>query len=476
MSQYIHDQWESDRGFPGGAVSGITQTADGFLWIAAEKGLVRFDGLTFRLVQPPRLTSDLVPAVLAVGADADGSLLVQLRNARLMRYRHGQFEDVQSDSTQLTTFVTAMSRGLDGAMLLAVLDYGVVAMRNGQSAYLVSQRAMPSSFVISMAPTIGGGVWLGTRDSGLLRVQPGNVTAITSGLPDQKINSLLTGDRQDLWIGTDNGVVRWNGAEVTRAGLPESLEHVAALAMIRDRDANVWIGSAEGLLRINSRGVAKLEESGHGPRSTVTTVFEDRDHNVWFGTNQGIERLRDGVFRTYSPRQGLPPGGYGPVYADADRTWFAPLGGGLFYLRDGQVTSVPVGGLDNDVIYSIAGAPDGVWIARQRGGLAHVRADGQAFTVRRYTQRDGLAQDNVFAVHRARDGSVWAGTLSGGVSSAQGWNVHDLHHRPGAGIEHRRRHHRVHGRHDVVCDPERCQRSVTHRLASICGRRRTALE
>jgi ligand-binding sensor domain-containing protein len=44
MSQYIRDEWGSARGYPGGAVHAITQSRDGYLWIAADRGLVRFDG------------------------------------------------------------------------------------------------------------------------------------------------------------------------------------------------------------------------------------------------------------------------------------------------------------------------------------------------------------------------------------------------------------------------------------------------
>jgi ligand-binding sensor domain-containing protein len=51
MSQYIHDRWGTERGFPRGPVYAITQTADGYLWIGTEAGLVRFDGQNFRLVQ-----------------------------------------------------------------------------------------------------------------------------------------------------------------------------------------------------------------------------------------------------------------------------------------------------------------------------------------------------------------------------------------------------------------------------------------
>ena len=68
MSQYLRDEWTSDRGFPGGPVHAVTQTADGYLWIGAEKGLVRFDGLTFRLIEPKRHAPNAAPAVLGVVA------------------------------------------------------------------------------------------------------------------------------------------------------------------------------------------------------------------------------------------------------------------------------------------------------------------------------------------------------------------------------------------------------------------------
>src|SRR5262249_9469917 len=155
--------------------------------------------------------------------------------------------------------------------------------RDGRIETIIAPAALPSSFVISIAQTPDGDIWLGTRDSGLLRVQHGRVTPITKGLPDQKVNCLLRDGERDLWIGTDNGVGRWDGAEVTRAGVPAALEHVGALAMVRDSDSNIWIGAASGgLLRVNQRGVSAFDQADR--RETVTAVFEDRDHNIWIGT------------------------------------------------------------------------------------------------------------------------------------------------------------------------------------------------
>ena len=111
MDQYLHDRWESDRGFPGGAVHGITQSADGYLWIAADKGLVRFDGLVFQLVDRPGTTREQDQAVLAALPDADGALWLQLRSAMLARYRDGQFEEPLPSALDAGgALVTAMAR------------------------------------------------------------------------------------------------------------------------------------------------------------------------------------------------------------------------------------------------------------------------------------------------------------------------------------------------------------------------------
>ncbi len=57
-----------------------------------------------------------------------------------------------------------------------------------------------------------------------------------------------------------------------------------------------------------------------------------------------------------------------------------------------------------------------LWVGRQSGGLTRIRDENGSFTAKSYTQADGLAQNSVYAVYLARDGSVWAGTLSAGVS------------------------------------------------------------
>jgi ligand-binding sensor domain-containing protein/signal transduction histidine kinase len=417
MSQYIRDRWGTERGFPGGPVYAITQTTDGYLWIGTEKGLVRFDGSNFRLMQHANTPALPDGPILGLTADAGGNLWIRLRGPNVLRYGDGKFENVLRDIQPGEVGVTAMCRGKSGEVLLSGLVTGTVSYRQGSVLRLAPRVNLPNFLVISMAETPSGEVWLGTRDTGLFYLREGRMNAVGGGLPDRKINCLLPVGDRELWVGTDNGVVRWDGTRITRSGVPPALSRTQALAMIRDRDANVWVSTSTGLLRLNAAGVASPDQRGHRPGGGVTALFEDREGNIWVGSTQGIERLRDSAFVTYSVAEGMPSEGNGPVYADPEgRTWFAPSDGGLYWLSGGQINRVTAAGLGADVVYSIAGGKGELWVGRQRGGLTRLRYRDGSYRADTFTQAEGLAQNSVYAVHQSRDGSIWAGTLSGGVS------------------------------------------------------------
>src|SRR5262249_11155487 len=108
------------------------------------------------------------------------------------------------------------------------------------------------------------------------------------------------------------------------------------------------------------------------------------------------------------------------IFLDAEnRLWLGPKDGGLWWLQDGKSDRLDIAGLNRDVVYSIAGSAGELWLARQRGGFTQGRGEGGAFAGRTYNGGDGLAQDSVYSVLQTRDGAVWAGTLSGGVSRLQ---------------------------------------------------------
>ena len=75
----------------------ISQSPDGYLWVGTERGLVRFDGFSYTLIQRP--IPDLPPTgpVRGLVSDAEGNMWVRLNGPRLLRYRDGRFDDAVSD-------------------------------------------------------------------------------------------------------------------------------------------------------------------------------------------------------------------------------------------------------------------------------------------------------------------------------------------------------------------------------------------
>jgi PAS domain S-box-containing protein len=223
-------------------------------------------------------------------------------------------------------------------------------------------------------------------------------------------------DWWELWVGTDTGLYRGNGNGFRRVELPSFLGSVQVFSILRDRDSNIWVGTARGLLRINAKGFSFSEENELRGDGGINVLFEDREGNLWIGGARGIGRVRDSAFVTYSSVGDRRFEQNGPVYVDPEgRTWFAPAQGGLYVLQNGRVqsvTAIP----PNEIVYSISGREDVVWVGRQRGGLTRLQFRNGAITSQSYTEANGLAQNSAYAVYESRDGSLWAGTLNGGVS------------------------------------------------------------
>ena len=99
FSHHIYDEWGAAQGLKAGTIYAIAQSADGYLWIGAEKGLIRFDGLAFRLFSHSNSAAFPEGPVLGLTADSDGSLWIRFQGLSLLRYREGTFQPVVTRPT-----------------------------------------------------------------------------------------------------------------------------------------------------------------------------------------------------------------------------------------------------------------------------------------------------------------------------------------------------------------------------------------
>src|SRR3982074_1919085 len=76
MSQYVHNSWSTNEGLPQDSVNAVVQTSDGYLWIATQEGLARFDGVRFAVFDSSNTRGALGNFVYSLYADRDGSLWI----------------------------------------------------------------------------------------------------------------------------------------------------------------------------------------------------------------------------------------------------------------------------------------------------------------------------------------------------------------------------------------------------------------
>lgn len=426
-----HDIWDRTSAFPGGYVYSITQTADGYLWLATSKGLVRYDGLNFVFI--PTGDSSRAANAPATGmvTDSDGQIWATDDHTHLFRYERGLLRGPLPDNGKHRYLPSSLNKTSDGWMLFASELQGLIEYAHGERRVLLEPRMLPIS-PTAVAQTGDGTFWIGTREKGLFCFNPGNGAGELQSVldfPHVRIISLLSTTNSTLLIGTNDGLFVLRNDKLHREAYPE-LYHQEILALASGQRGEIWIGTAGHVFRVQAKDVDAEGSAGLLERlqvkGAVTALFEDRDGSLWIGEPDTIERYRENSFVSYLRSAGLPCINCGAIYVDPQlNVWFAPWDGGLFRLSHGRVQSIEEEGLKNDTIYSMVGAGNELWVARRYGGLTLLRMNGDALIASTYSRQSGLAQDAVYSLYREPNGTLWAGTLNGGLSrlSAGSWQT-----------------------------------------------------
>lgn len=439
LTRYGHQSWQTDSGLPQDSVHAILQTSDGYLWLGTERGLARFDGVSFTTYdkrnglpgtfiqslfedQSHRLwvctTAGLalfdgngfeaftskngLPSndVHALYQQPDGSLWA-LTALGVARFSQNQFQPVSG-----ITGSVAAAAGHDGDLWFGSSD-GLFRLdtRTGKVSRELGGEIIPSS-VRGLLLEKSGQLWIAT-DSGLYLHSASHLQKL-SGLPDNDIRILTADGHGGVWVGTPNGVA------VISAGKIKTIPNITggkALAIFPDSEGSVWIATSRGLARLSSghEVVVPLSDTG---TDYVLSVFEDREGSLWIGTEgSGLVQLHDQKFMTYTAKDGLPAAAAITTATDnAGRVWVGSSGGGLAVLQSGVwKTYTTASGLPSNNILSLASGNNGDLWAGTPDGLAHF--SGSSFRI--FTTSDGLPDDFVRSLLVEPNGTLWIGTRRG---------------------------------------------------------------
>ena len=136
---------------------------------------------------------------------------------------------------------------------------------------------------------------------------------IDNGLPHNRVNRIYKDSRNSLWIGTDDGLVRFDGRQFTTYSTTDGLPHMHVNAVLETRSGEYWIATDGGIAQFDPRPGTKrfitYVPSNSPAAQAVNTIFEDADGSLLLGTNGGLYRFtRSRQFTTinYHPSHGNP--------------------------------------------------------------------------------------------------------------------------------------------------------------------------
>lgn len=239
------------------------------------------------------------------------------------------------------------------------------------------------------------------------------------GLPQDSIRALAQAADGALWVGTDEGLARFDGVEFTplrtgAAGLPSS----SITALAASRDGSIWVGTLAGVSHF-AHGLFVSFDRTHGlGTESVTGLHEAADGTIWVVGGSVVSAIRGGRIVNYSAVDGVPAGGLRRMVQSPDGSLYG-AGIGVVVKFDGRrfhtMSADP--SIAGNITQAMSLGADGtIWIAGTRGAAA-VRSGGSA---RAYGQADGLTEELVRSILADRDDNVWLGTVKGLARLEQG--------------------------------------------------------
>jgi len=449
-------------GLSQGVVNDVLQDRYGFVWLATQDGLNRYDGYEIRIFQhdPENPASIAGNHIWSLAEDDQGRIWYGTEAAGLGYFDPASesFVNFRFDPAAGATLdvyeVLDLAADPDGSIWAATSRHGLLRLDPADTSFTVwshdssDPASLPSDEVWSLAPDTDGTLWIGTS-SGLVHMQSdGTLQQYRHDplSPNSLVNDVvyrlhLTTDG-NLWIGTRRGVdhlVRSDDSFVHYVHDPDdprTLNTYATGGLCVDWEGRIWIGTMGGGLSLLDPKTGYCRNFVRDPdipdglgNDTVNSLFTDRSGILWVGTQSGASLLDLNAKRFDHLRPGDPERGHlsdptvWSVAEEEDGSLWVATENGLNHRTSGtremhvfHHDPADSTSLCNNSLSTVFVSRDGtVWIGSDRGGLGRYLPARRRF--HNYAAGDdaatGLRNDRIFGISEGPDGDLWFATIGG---------------------------------------------------------------
>ena len=459
------DRLSTEEGLSQTLVYTILQDRRGFLWIATQEGLNRFDGYRFTVFKhdrddPTTLSNN---AVWALAEDPDGSLWAGTDGGGLNQLQPSQgtftaFRHNPADPKSLANDrVRALLRTREG-VLWAGTDGGGVSRLERETGTFVHFRhdagnpnSLSSDRVRSLFEDRDGAIWIATDGGGLNRFDPvtGRVqrfrhdSADPNSIGHDRVRSVFQDRDGAIWVATyEAGLSRFERGRFEHfrhdPANPDSLSGNRVRVLMQDRAGTLWIGTDGGLdqWQPEARRFVHLRHDPTNRHSLdddrVTALFQDKGGVLWVGTQGGLNKwhMATRAFELHRVRpsaaSSLSSNAVNAIVTEGPNVVWIGTHAGLNRLdrRTGQFTQYkhdpknPRSLSDHRVMSLLVDRSGRLWAGTYENGLNLLDRERGTFTRYRHDPNDAtsLGGNGITSILEGRHGALWVGVYRGGLN------------------------------------------------------------
>lgn len=466
--------WTTDNGLPQNTVNKIVRTGDGYLWLATNAGLIRFDGVDFDIFTSdniPGLTTNRITDILE---SHDGSLWLGTEGS-----------GVVVRAIQKATITYSTADGLAGNLVVqlfqdrlnrmwVVSDKGLNFIKDGRVFPFTTRDGLSHNLADWVFEDSQNNLWIATRNGVLNRFYSGGISHLPiqsgEGTP-KRIHTIYEDKKKNIWFTASGKLTRFSNGTFSTIDMPGGrlnpivsmaedqfgnlwavgltgdfyhiredgpeifpfprLENQYRLTLMADPEGLLWIGTdSNGLHRLMADSVMAWSVEEGLVHRLILSIHQDAGGVVWIGTNgNGVSCYENGEFKSYAadkPSHIRKIFEYGQVWSTFTDSkgyhWFGKWGDGVYRIKGNRMTQFTTSdGLAGNVVLSLyEDTKQNLWIGGN--GLTLYR-DGK-FTIR--SKDKNFKGEFVISLLEDSKGVMWAGTKTGGLNRLENGQVSNV--------------------------------------------------
>jgi ligand-binding sensor domain-containing protein/serine phosphatase RsbU (regulator of sigma subunit) len=342
LCKYVNNTFEKVNvpGFETDVIFQITQDSHGFIWVATEHGLLKFENEKLKIFKENH--GLIASYIYSVCPDYEDNIWVT-SNSGVSMFKNESFVTYTTkenlSSNKVTTICPINTKdfviGTSGSGLNCYIDGrieyldipelsqsiiytiyhhnddkiwigsessndGIIVLEKKNNKYVLSQKIQSiNGFEIKTVGKIvgdkNGVVWIATYGAGLFAYKDGNFTTFNTdnGLTTNELYTAFVDSKNNLWVGTlKGGLQKFDGEKFTTYKKEDGLGDNSVWSIAENSKGNLFIGTSEnGLVCFDGKNFKAITADNGLASNLVYSVECDNKNRVWVGTDKGLNVL-----------------------------------------------------------------------------------------------------------------------------------------------------------------------------------------